>query len=70
MIMIYSYFLAIKHKIEIGCISITRSCAWSNTGSHLLKAQDKLKTFKGVFNYDPADEKQVYNPFPNFREEI
>ena len=48
MIMIYSYFLAIKHKIEIGCISITRSCAWSNTGSHLLKAQDKLKTFKGV----------------------
>ncbi len=33
-------------------------------------AQDKLKTFKGVFNYDPADEKQVYNPFPNFREEI
>ena len=20
-------------------------------------AQDKLKTFKGVFNYDPADEK-------------
>ena len=49
--------LAIKHKIEIGCISITRSCAWSNTGSHLLKAQDKLKTFKGVFNYDPVDEK-------------
>ena len=48
MIMIYSYFLAIKHKIEIGCISITISCAWSNTGSHLLKAQDKLKTFKGV----------------------
>lgn len=29
----------------------------SNTGSHLLKAQDKLKTFKGVFNYDPVDEK-------------
>ena len=57
MIMIHSYFLAIKHKIEIGCISITRSCAWSNTGSHLLKAQDKLKTFKGVFNYDPVDEK-------------
>ena len=21
------------------------------------KAQDKLKTFKGVFNYDPVDEK-------------
>ena len=33
-------------------------------------AQDKLKTFKGVFNYDPADEKQVYNSFPNFAEEI
>ena len=48
MVMIHLYFLAIKHKIEIGCISITRSCAWSNTGSHLLKAQDKLKTFKGV----------------------
>ena len=48
MIMIHSYLLAIKHKIEIDYISITRSCAWSNTGSHLLKAQDKLKTFKGV----------------------
>ena len=48
MIMIHSYFLAITHKIEIDYISITRSCAWSNTGSHLLKAQDKLKTFKGV----------------------
>ena len=34
------------------------------------KAQDKLKTFKGVFNYDPADEKQVYLSFPNFAEEI
>ena len=48
MIMIHSYFLTTKHKIEIDHISITRSCAWSNTGSHLLKAQDKLKTFKGV----------------------
>ena len=37
---------------------------------YLFKAQDKLKTFKGVFNYDPADEKQVYNSFPNFAEEI
>ena len=33
-------------------------------------AQDKLKTFKGVFNYDPADKEQVYNSLPNFREEI
>jgi len=33
-------------------------------------AQDKLKTFKGVFNYDFVDEKQVCNPFQNFAEEI
>ena len=35
MTMIHLYFLAIKHKIKINYISITTSCAWSNTGCHL-----------------------------------
>ena len=33
-------------------------------------AQDKLKTSKGSLSYYDIDEKQIYNPFPNFGKEI
>ena len=29
-----------------------------------------LSSRKGALSYDEFDEKQIYNPFPNFREEI
>ena len=29
-----------------------------------------LSSYKGAVSYDENDEKQIYNPFPNFRKEI